>query len=82
MTFGGIKVYHLIHLDFNKNQYRVFKYEKDRRLTSKQAWNFMFENKPVKIDDFPVNANIDDYQRIVNELDFNIKYCDRYMTFG
>lgn len=84
MTFGGIKTYHIIFLDFSKSEYKVFKYEKDRRYTAKQAWNVILHelNEIVKIGKLPADATIFTYNDIVNELQLNIKYCDRYMKFS
>jgi len=83
MSFGGIKIYHLILLDFSRNEYKIFKYEKDRRYTAKQAWNVIYSEADtfIKSEKLSSNANIDDYGKIVDELKLNLKYCDRYMIF-
>jgi hypothetical protein len=82
MTFGGIKTYHLIFLDFSKNEYKVFKYEKDRRYTPKQAWNVIYEDiNCIKSGKLSSGANIDVYNDLIKELSLNIKYCDRHMRF-
>lgn len=81
MAFGGIKVYHLIHLDFGKRVYSVFQYEKDRRLTANQAWKMIRQSNPILTDKLGVKSTIEDYYQIIEKLGYNEKYCDRYMTF-
>jgi len=81
MSFGGIKTYHLIHLDFRTDEYFIFQYQKDRRLTANQAWKFIRQDKPVSVGKLSSKATIDTYYNIIEEKAFNIKYCDRYTTF-
>ena len=83
MSFGGIKIYNLVYLDFSRMEYKVFKYEKDRRYTSKQAWNVIDHDSDslVKLGKLSPNATMFTYEDIVSELQLNIKYCDRYMRF-
>ena len=84
MSLGKIKIYHLVFLDFGKNEYKIFKYEKGRRYTSKQAWDIIYSESDsfIKLGELSLNANIDSYEEIVEELKLNIKYCDRYMRFS
>ena len=81
MSFGGIKEYALIHLDFRTNAYKVFKYKKDRRLTANQAWKVIRNDKSDSIGQLDHRATINTYDEIVEKLGFNPKYCDRYVTF-
>ena len=82
MAFGGIKQYYLIHLDFDKRVYRVFNYERDRRLTANKAWEMIRHGNPVLVEELRPYATIFDYYDIIEKLGYNEKYCDRYMTFA
>lgn len=81
MTFGGIKTYHLIYLDFSTREYFIFEYRKDRRFTARQAWLFIRNNTPVSNGKLKPGDTIEKYFYIVDENGFNLKHCDRYMTF-
>lgn len=82
MSYGGIKEYHIIHLDFTKNVCHVFNYLRDRRLTARSAWNYIKEEKP----DLKFNMNNHDdvgfYDKVINDMNYDYKRCDRYMTFN
>ena len=81
MSYGGIKKYHLIHLDFSKNIYCIYEYEKDRRLTANQAWHMIHHTEPSIKDKLSNRSTIFDYFSIIEKLGYEEKYCDRYCTF-
>jgi len=81
MSFGGIKNYNIIHLDFRTDEYFIYQYPKDRRLTAKQAWKFIRNNTPVYIGRLGPKDTIETYYEIITERGLNDKYCDRYVTF-
>jgi hypothetical protein len=81
MAFGGIKNYHLIRLDFSKDVYEVYPYQKDRRFTANQAWQHIYNHKPNITGKLAPNATIATYGELVEKLGYDPKYCDRYMTF-
>lgn len=81
MSFGGIKNYNLVLLDFEKSRYFIYKYQKDRRLTANQAWAFMRDNKADIEGVLDSKATIYDYEVIVTKHDLNLKYSDRYLRF-
>lgn len=81
MTFGGVKTYHLVHLDFVNNKYFVFEYQKDRRYTAKQAWQVISEGNCLYEGDLRKRANIiDDYQIVIDKFNLDLKHCDRYSS--
>lgn len=81
MSYGGIKNYNLVLLDFEISKYFVFKYQKDRRLTANQAWAFMRDNKAVIEGVLNSDATICDYDIIVSNHELNLKYSDSYFRF-
>lgn len=81
MAFGGIKKYHLIRMNFNEGIYQVYSYEKDRRFTAKQAWQHIYNQKPILVGQLKPDATIFTYDDLVKEFGYEPKYCDRYMTF-
>ncbi len=81
-AFGGIKTYHLIHLDFKNRVYNVFEYERDRRLTASNAWKMIYHTEPVISEKLPAYATIMDYFGIIEKLGYDEKHCDRYATFN
>jgi hypothetical protein len=82
MSYGGIKVYHLIFLDFKENEYKVYQYEKDRRYTAHQAWDTIHSSAPIKTGKLSPQANIDTFYDIVRENSLDEKRCDRYVKFS
>ena len=84
MSFGGIKLFRLIFLDFNRGEYKIFEYEKDRRYTANQAWSTIYHkaDNAVLSGKLPDNANIDFFKTLVQQNGYNLKRCDRYMRFG
>lgn len=82
MTFGGIKEYHLIHMDFVKYEFSIYKYEKDRRLTANQAWNLIHSDiQPIEKGKLKQGDTIEKYFTMVEERNYSIRHCDRYMSF-
>ncbi len=81
MAFGGIKEYHLVHLNFDKNTYSIYTYQKDRRLTANQAWEMIRHSEPEKTGPISNHDTIFKYYDILKEFGYIEKYCDRYMTF-
>lgn len=81
MSFGGIKNYSLIHLDFRNYTYAIYHYQKDRRLTARQAWAFMRDNKPNLVGEMKKGSTVFLYFDLIEEFGLTEKYCDRYCTF-
>lgn len=81
MTFGGIKKYYLIHLDFHNDMYQIWEYEKDRRLTSNQAWRMIRYAEPILSGKLNRYDTVFKYEEILREFCYDKKYCDRYCTF-
>ena len=81
MTYGGIKNYTLVHLSFKDGKFEIYDYKKDRRLTAKQAWKFIYDNEPTISGVLSNHATIDDYSKIIETYKLDEKHCDRYMTF-
>lgn len=79
--YGGIKTYHLIHLDFRKDTAEIFEYQKDRRYTSNQAWNVIHHTEPVERIPMKRCATMFTYDKILKNKGYDEKHCDRYMTF-
>jgi len=82
MSYGGIKTYYLIFLDFCNGEYKIYTYEKDRRYTARQAWDVFWHNEDavyIKIGKLPVHANINYYFDIIGANGLADKYCDRYI---
>lgn len=81
MAFGGIKIYHLVHLDFVKNKYFVYEYKKDRRYTANQAWKIIKDENFIYEGFLSKNPNIiDDYEIVIDKYNLDIKHCDRYSS--
>ena len=81
MSYGGIKEYHLIHLDFGKNICGIYHYLKDRRLTASQAWQIIHKTEPDLKIRMSNHDTISFFDKAVNDLNYDVKRCDRYMTF-
>lgn len=81
MAFGGIKTYQIVRLNFINNTYQIFTYEKDRRLTARQAWHLIYHSTPNFEANISNHATIDDYYDILAKHEFDEKYCDRYCSF-
>jgi hypothetical protein len=81
VTFGGIKHYNLVLIDFSKSKYFIYEYDKDRRLTAKQAWNYMRNNSAVAECNLTPKSTIFDYDEIVAKHELDSKHCDRYIRF-
>jgi len=82
MTFGGIKKYHIVHLDFTIHEFSIYEYEKDRRLTANQAWALIRGNlQPIEKGQLNQRDTINRYWDIIEERNYSSKHCDRYMSF-
>jgi hypothetical protein len=82
MTFGGIKKYYIVHLDFTTHEYRIYEYEKDRRLTANQAWVLIRSNqRPIDKGQLEKRDTIERYWVIIKERNYSSKHCDRYISF-
>lgn len=68
MTFGGVKDYAIVHLNFDKHIYNIFKYKKDRRYTARQQWNFIRNEKPVITGQLHSNSTIEDYWKLIETI--------------
>ena len=82
MSYGGIKEYHLIHLDFSKLSCDVYHYLRDRRLTSHCAWLYIRDNKPSLQFRMSNHDHIGFYDKVIKDMGYEEKRCDRYMTFN
>jgi hypothetical protein len=81
MAFGGVKEYSLVHLNFDKGYYGIYFYEKDKRLTARQAWELIRGKAPNIKGEIGNKANIDTYWKLIDVFGLNPKHSDRYMTF-
>lgn len=84
----NLKTYVLVHLNFKNKTLETFVYEKDRKLTTKQAWNKIHNEKPTNIyqmAQLSQNPTIDTYWKYLNIIGVSDqeakKYYSRYMTF-
>lgn len=85
------KTYYLVHIYFGKksegegNHYTVYSYQKSRRFTARQAWNYIGNEKSENVfasSKLPANATIENYWNIIESLGLDKKVCDRYCTMG
>lgn len=83
------KTYYLVHIYFGKanekNRYTVYSYQKSRRFTARQAWNYIYNEQQKNIAASGVlsaRATIEDYWKIIESLNLDKKICDRYCTMG
>jgi len=82
MAFGGIKKYHIVHLDFQKLEFSIYEYEKDRRLTANQAWALIRSKvQPIEKGRLKQRDTIENYWQIIEERNYPDKRCDRYIAF-
>lgn len=81
MSYGGIKEYHILHLDFSKNVCNVFHYMKDRRLTARVAWDIISTAEPDLQFGMSNHDTILFYDKVINDMNYERKRCDRYITF-
>jgi hypothetical protein len=79
------RTYYLIRIYFgdnNQNSYQVFQYSKSRRFTANQAWQHIYNNKPLYEGKLSGNATIETKWDIIEKYKLNSKLCDTYSTFG
>lgn len=82
-----VKTYYLVHIYFekqSKNTYVVYEYQKSRRFTARQAWHHICHEQKKIYDEgiLPNHATIFDYCDIIQKLNLDERFCDRYCTFG
>lgn len=84
MSFGGIKHYALIVLDYDKNQYLIYRYRRDRRLTVGQRWAKVEQEAciPDVIHSMPSGANIFIVDELIVKYGLNPKYLDVLRVFA
>ena len=83
MPYGGIKTYHIIILDFWKETYMIFEYQKDRRFTNRQRFNLLYHPtiSPIITGKLKKHDSIQKYNDLIIELGYNEKYCDLMLRY-
>lgn len=84
MMFGSniLKDYYIVYFDFEKNKYFVYRYLRNRKLTSNQRWQLIDNNKySAEIISEGIATNIRQFQDIIKELNLPKKRCEMNMRF-
>lgn len=85
--FGSdiIKDYYVIHFNFNDGirKYFVYKYMRNRKLTTKQMWAMVRHNEyDSKIISEGKAIDIGQFDNIVSILNLSVNRCHMIMTFN